>query len=94
MSQGKRLKGWRDFQGLSLEAAAKMVDVAHVTWRAWEFDEDVPRQSYREALEILTGIPAVGWRTEKETKALEKARAARAALDSAAASNTPDPEAA
>lgn len=83
MKLSKRLKAWRDFRELSLDAAGALVMVKGVTWRSWEQGDDVPRQHYREALEIVTGIPAAEWQTDKERDVIDHARTAAAELAAA-----------
>lgn len=71
----ERLAAWRKEHGLSLVDAAAKIGVHGPTWHEWESDGRVPLGGYRDALEILTGIPSFDWMPERERKAIETARA-------------------
>ena len=87
----ERLKIWRKGRGLSQAEAGAMVGVSGPAWCEWESGGRNPTD-HRAALEVLTGIPAEEWATEREREAVEKAHASVAALGSLAAANaTPAP---
>ena len=70
------LKSWRVGLGLSQSEAADKVGVTGPTWHEWESGGRNPLGGYREALQILTGIPAESWMPQRERDAITAARAA------------------
>ena len=70
----QRLAAWREANDLSLAEAGKKVGVHGPTWHEWETGGRVPLGGYRDALEILTGIPAAEWMPERERRAIETAK--------------------
>lgn len=89
------LRQWRTSRDLSQKAAGEQVGVSGPAWHDWETGGRVPSGGYREALEILTGIPATAWRSPAEVRAVESARrSAAAASAEAVETDTTPPEAA
>lgn len=87
----ERLKIWRKGRGLSQAEAGAMVGVSGPAWCEWESGGRNPTD-HRAALEVLTGIPATAWATDREREAIERAHASVANLSSVAAANaTPAP---
>ena len=87
----ERLKIWRKGRDLSQAEAGAMVGVSGPAWCEWESGGRNPTD-HRAALEVLTGIPAAAWATDREREALERAHASVANLSSVAAANaTPAP---
>lgn len=82
-SPRERLKAWREERDLSQAKAGAMVGVSGPAWCEWESGGRSPLE-HRAALEVLTGIPAESWATDREREAIEKAHASVAALSSAA----------
>lgn len=70
----QRLAAWREANNLSLTEAGKKIGVHGPTWHEWETGGRIPLGGYRDALEILTGIPASEWMPERERRAIETAR--------------------
>ena len=70
----EQLAAWRKARSLSLVDAAAKIGVHGPTWHEWESNGRVPLGGYRDALEILTGIPAVDWMPERERRAIDAAR--------------------
>lgn len=91
----ERLKAWRDGRGLSQKEAGAMIGVSGPAWCEWESGGRSPVE-HRAALEVLTGIPAAAWATDREREAVEKARASLATLPQAGETEAtaPSPEAA
>jgi len=54
--------------------------------KIWRKGRDLS-QDHRAALEVLTGIPAAAWATDREREALERAHASVASLTGIAAAN-------
>lgn len=75
MQTFERLAAWREEQKLSqIEAGAK-VGVSGPAWNDWEKGKRVPQGGFRDALEIVTGIPADVWMNERERAAIATATA-------------------
>lgn len=89
----ERLKAWRDERGLSQKEAGAMIGVSGPAWCEWENGGRAPVE-HRAALEVLTGIPASDWATDREREAMEKARASVAKLARPEECETPPTEAA
>lgn len=73
-SAAARLRSWRAERSLSLAKAAKQLGVSAPTWYDWEKDEKRPRSAHRNAIELLTGIPAADWDTPEEREHIERVR--------------------
>lgn len=82
----ERLKSWREEHDLSQAKAGAMVGVSGPAWCEWESGGRNPTD-HRAALEVLTGIPAEEWATDREREAVERAHASVAALESLASAN-------
>ena len=83
VSPRDRLKSWRSERELSQSAAGEKVGVSGPTWHEWESGGRTPQGGYRDALEILTGIPATEWMHDRERRAIERAEQERAAEETA-----------
>lgn len=84
----ERLKAWREEHDLSQKEAGALIGVSGPAWCEWESGGRSPVE-HRAALEVLTGIPATEWATDREREAVERAHASVATL--AAANATPAP---
>ena len=82
------LAAWREEKGLTQAAAGAQIGVKGPTWHEYETGGSVPQGGYREAIEIVTGIPAVSWMPEREQRAIAAALAARAGRDALDAEHT------
>lgn len=88
-SPRERLKAWRESRELSQAKAGAMIGVSGPAWCEWESGGRTPVE-HRAALEVLTGIPAEGWATEREREAVEKALASRARMEADDAPTAPE----
>lgn len=70
-----QLAAWRSLHKLSQADAGEKIGVAGPTWHEWESGGRIPLGGYRDALEILTGIPSTDWMPDRERKAIETAHA-------------------
>ncbi len=87
-----RLRTWRTERGLSLAKAAKQLGVSAPTWYDWERDEKRPRSALRNAIELLTGIPAADWDTLEERAVVDRVRAELGAESPDAVTVEPPPK--
>ena len=64
---GRRLREWRERQGLTQAQAAEKIGVAQNTWSSLETGKRkrTPKATTLEALEALTGIPVAAWTEDK-----------------------------
>jgi len=58
MTYGERLRGWREFRGLSRQEFANQVGVSRQTVLGWERDQWAPRSEHEPAIARVLGIPA------------------------------------
>jgi transcriptional regulator with XRE-family HTH domain len=61
-------------EGRSQAALADAIGTSQTNVSAWTRGIQRPGDEYREALEIVTGIPADSWRTPEESAKVEQAR--------------------
>jgi transcriptional regulator with XRE-family HTH domain len=54
MTNGARLREWRESMGLSQEEAARRIGAKQRTWAGWETFGTTPEVDYCEAIEALT----------------------------------------
>lgn len=54
MTNGEKLRAWRDRSGISQADAAEKIGTKQRTWASWETDGTTPEIDFAEALEKLT----------------------------------------
>lgn len=62
-------------QRRSQAALARTIGVTQPSVSAWLAGPSRPESHHREALELLTGIPADDWKTESERAVVQRAKA-------------------
>ena len=70
------LRAYFDAERGRQSAVARQLDVSQAAVSAWASCGSRPEPAYREALELLLGIPARAWETDEDRAIVERARTA------------------
>ncbi len=75
MTNGEKLRAWRERAGLSQDKAARRVGTSQRTWGAWEANGTTPEIDYADAIEKLTGgaVQMRDWVKSRRKKRREEA---------------------
>lgn len=79
------LRAYCDGERGRQNALATRLDISQAAVSAWASGKSRPEPAYREALAVALGIPVDAWVTDDDRAIVERARAAVATADAAAA---------